>query len=89
MKSTIATVIAEAKKNFDAQKEGFQRAARDLVEEWHQNSLRNFDALQMRISEHFLNDGYSEKRPVIAKEKPVEEFTKIDRSMPCMLSMYF
>lgn len=89
MKASIATVIAEAKKNFDEQKEGFQQAARDLVEQWHQNSLRNFDALQLRISELFLNDGCSEKRQVIAKEKPVEEFEKIDRSMPCMLSMSF
>lgn len=89
LKSTLTTVIAEAKKNYDEQKQCFQQEARDLVEKWHQNSLGNFDALQLRISELLLNVDCNQKQQVIAKEKPVEPMKKIDPSMPCMLSMCF
>lgn len=81
-------MIAEAKKNFDEQKQCFQQEACDLVEKWHQNSLRNFDALQLRISEMLVNDGCSEKQDIV-KEKSVKELQKIDLSMPCMLSRSF
>lgn len=89
LKSTLATVIAEAKKNFDEQKQCFQQEAGDLVEKWHQNSLRNFDALQLRISELLLNVDCSQKQVIAKIEKPVEPMKKIDPSMPCMLSMCF
>lgn len=76
-------MIAEAKKNFDAQKQYFQQEASEIVEKWHQNSLRNFDALQMRISELLLNGDCSDTQDIV-KEKPVK-----DPSMPCMLSISF
>lgn len=85
LKSSLTTVIVEAKKNSDEQRQYFQQEAREMVDKWHQNSLRIFEALQFRISELLFNDCCTERRD-IAIEKPVTEMKKIDPSMPCMLN---